>query len=132
METNLQKALATVAPSISIQTIWTEDESPDNSIFSKGCGLYGEDPDDWACWESAIEATIIHNGEMVTGSAYMGGTWEKYGNNPTKTNPDISGYEPQMVEEALEELKALFGVPPKEIETALSFLNSYSESEIAA
>jgi hypothetical protein len=34
----------------------------------------------------------------------LGGTWEKAGDIPEESNPDISGYEPQMTIEALEEL----------------------------
>jgi len=41
---------------------------------------------------------------MLTGGAYLAGTWEHYGDHPSKSNPDISGYLPQMIEEALVEL----------------------------
>jgi hypothetical protein len=104
MKTKLQMHLAAIAPSISIETIWSHDDSesfadPINKDWTKG-----EDEDDWQCWQSEIRASVIVNGEVVTGSAYMGGTWEKYGDDPHVSNPEISGYEDQMTVEALEEL----------------------------
>ena len=63
-----------------------------------------EDPDDWQAWQSEVRATACTLGEVKTGSAYLGGTWEKAGDDPTESNPDISGYENQMTIEALAEL----------------------------
>jgi hypothetical protein len=106
MKTPLQIALATIAPSISIRTIWEHD--PDMHDIRKHCdGFDDEDPDDWQAWQSEIRATAICNGEEITGSAYLGGTWEKAGDNPAESNPDISGYENQMTVEALEDLPEL-------------------------
>ena len=85
MKTPLQQQLAKLAPSIVIETIWTRD------------------PDAYSSWESEIRATAIQCGEMVSGSAYLSGTWE-IGSEPAKSNPDVSGYEPQMTREALVEL----------------------------
>lgn len=110
MKTELQKKLATLYGGISIETIWSHDE---DASFTKhgmtepgGC-FHGEDPDDWQAWQSEVRASAIYNGEIVSGSAYLGGTWEKYGDNPAESNPEISGYEPQMTQEALEELAKL-------------------------
>jgi len=52
-------------------------------------------------------AWSVHHGakEPCSGSAYLGGTWEKYGENPSVSNPEISGYEPQMTVEALNDLR---------------------------
>lgn len=104
MKTKLQTALATIAPSIAIRTIWKHDTNEDDSIFSEGWALHGENPDDWQAWQSEVRATAIVNGEEVTGSAYLGGTWEKAGDGPATSNPEISGYENQMTVEALEDL----------------------------
>ena len=38
----------------------------------------------------------IAGGHLVTGSAYLAGIWEKYGDGPSESNTDISGYELQM------------------------------------
>ena len=104
MKTTLQKHLATIAPSISIETIWEHD--PDCHSIQDDCdGFEDEDPNDWQCWQSEIRATAIHCGEEVTGQAYLGGTWEKAGEYPWVANPEISGYEAQMTVEALEELR---------------------------
>lgn len=100
-------ALATVAPSIAFRTEWTPDPDcrfDEHGMTAPGGCFHGEDPDDWRCWQSEVTATAIVGGEMLTGSAYLGGTWERYGDNPAESNPDISGYLLQMLEEALDEL----------------------------
>lgn len=104
MKTQLQKTLQTLAPSIHIQTLWEHD--PDAGPISRNCDGFtpGED-DDWQAWQSEIRATAIIDGEEITGSAYLGGTFEKAGDLPEYSNPDVSGYEPQMTEEALTELR---------------------------
>lgn len=107
MKTKLQKQLATIAPAIDIHTIWERDydnkwEDPMNRDWTQGL-----EKKDWKCWQSEIRAALVLDGEMVSGSAYMGGTWEKAGDKPAVSNPEISGYEPQMTKEALEDLAKL-------------------------
>jgi hypothetical protein len=103
MKTALQIALRKIAPSLSIATDWSHDE--DFRDIRKDCeGMDDEDPADWQAWQSEVRATTIHEGEELSGSAYLGGTWEKAGDVPEESNPDISGYENQMTVEALEEL----------------------------
>lgn len=107
MQTQLQKELAKIAPNICIETIWTED--PDSwsewrELSKPGNCFDGEDRDDWQPWQSQIRATCICNGRTCVGSDYLGGTWEKSGDNPAVSNPEISGYERQMTEGALREL----------------------------
>lgn len=103
MKTKLQKELATIAPCISISTIWEHD--PGHTDIRSDCdGIDDENPDDWQAWQSEIQALAIVNGEQITGSAYLGGTWEKAGDDPAISNPEISGYENHMTIEALEEL----------------------------
>jgi hypothetical protein len=108
MRTQLQKELAKIAPSVSIETIWEVDPDCEREFkqLSRNPGdcFYGEDRATWQPWQSEIRATAIVGGEELTGSAYLGATWEKYGDNPAVSNPEISGYEPQMTVEALEEL----------------------------
>ncbi len=99
----LLATLAKVAPSISIQTDW----SPDCDMFDirKHCdGYENEDPNDWQAWQSEVSAKAILDGREVSGSDYLGGTWEKACDHPAKSNPDISGYFPDMVREALSDL----------------------------
>jgi hypothetical protein len=106
-KTELQKALAKIAPSLSIRTIWEHDEDC-RDIRKDVCDMEDEDPDDWQAWQSNVKAVAIANGEEIEGNAYLGGTWEKAGDVPEESNPEISGYENQMTVEALEELhKAL-------------------------
>jgi hypothetical protein len=47
---------------------------------------------------------VIQGGEEDSAFASLGGPWEKAGDLPEESNPDISGYEPDMTREALEEL----------------------------
>lgn len=109
MKTALQNALKPLAPSISIVTHWEQD--PDCGPISGECdGFDSSEDGEWEAWQSEIRATAILDGEEITGSAYLGGTWERIGDNPAVTNPEISGYENGMTREALEEIR-------KQIET---------------
>ena len=124
MKTELQKALAEIAPDISIRTIWGHDE--DLRDIRQDCdGFDDENPEAWQAWQSEIRATAIQNGEEVSGSAYLGGTWERAEDHPAQSNPDISGYEPQMTGEALEALAAQLRAPLLlvQITKALAHLN---------
>jgi hypothetical protein len=103
MKTELQKKLAKVAPSIAISTLWEHDH--DLRDIREDCdGFDDENPEDWQAWQSEVKATVIHEGEELTGSAYLGGTWEKAEDHPETSNPEISGYELQMTVDAFEEL----------------------------
>lgn len=92
----LLEKLAQVAPSISIETIWSHDDEPFEGDWTKG-----EDQDDWQCWRSEVKASAIVGGKLICESEHLGGTWEKYASHPAKSNPDISGYFPQMACEAI-------------------------------
>lgn len=130
MKTALQKQLAKVAPSLCILTLWEHDQDASSEwreLSKPGNCFEGEDPEDWQAWQSEVRATCIYDGEEITGSAYLGGTWEKAGDDPAESNPEISGYEPQMTAEALEELAKNLPIVSaahlqSEIESALSFL----------
>lgn len=99
MKTKLQTELAQIARSIVVETIWEKDPDAKWDIQDKKL-----DPLDFDAWQSEVRASAIVDGEFVTGSAYLSGTWEKFGDDPAKSNPEISGYELQMTEEALEHL----------------------------
>ena len=125
MKTELQKTLAAIAPSISIRTIWKHD--PDSGPISKDCdGFDSSEDDEWEAWQSEIRATAIMNGEEITGSAYLGGTWEKFGDNPAVSNPEISGYENQMTQEALEDMPEATEEIAAQICAAIEYLKAES------
>jgi hypothetical protein len=105
MKTELQKHLATLAPHIRMQTSWSHDPAY-SDIREDVCGMEDENPDDWQAWASEVRATCIQDGEEISGSAYLGGTWEKAGDVPEESNPTISGYELDMTVEALRKLAA--------------------------
>lgn len=110
MNSELQKRLAALAPSICIRTLWEPDPDSDfDELTAPGCCFENEAPEDWEAWQSEVRATAILEGEEVTGSAYLGGTWEKSGGVPAESNPEISGYENQMTQDALCSLAA--GLP---------------------
>ena len=121
---DLLAKLAVVAPSIAIETIWGHDM--DCRDITKDCDMPADtDPDDWQAWQSEVRATAIIGGSEISGSDYLGGTWEKYGDNPAKSNPEISGYLPQMILEAINELgkQAPTGHPiQREINAALAII----------
>lgn len=104
MKTKLQQKLATVAPYLAIQTIWEHDT--DLYDIREDCdGMDDEDPADWQAWDSEIRVTAVKDGEEITASEYLGGTWEKAGDVPEESNPEISGYEHQMTVAALEDME---------------------------
>jgi len=121
MKTKLQTTLATIAPSISIETTWEHDDEM-RDIREDCDGHDDENPDDWQAWQSAVTATIIQGGDAISASNYMGGTWEKAGDNPAGSNPTISGYERDMTHTALSALQKL--APCAEILAALIHLEA--------
>lgn len=103
---DLLARLAAIAPSVSIEILWSHDS--DLSDIRKDCDMPADtDPNDWQAWQSEVRASAIVGGKTVSGSAYLGGTWEKACDHPAKSNPEISGYLPQMIYEALGDLLAL-------------------------
>lgn len=123
--TKLQTALSKIAPHISIHTIWEHD--PYCQDITKECDMPPEtDSDDRQGWQSEVRATCIQDGDEVTGSAYLGGTWEKAGDLPEDSNPTISGYEPDMTKEALQELQERVTDESlsRQIDAALDYLAS--------
>lgn len=126
MKTDLQKRLETKAPSISIQTFWTIDETA-GSIHDDCEGMEGEKAEDWQAWTSEVRVTLIHLGNVRTFSEFLGMTWERVWDNPWETNPDISGHELDMTREALSQALAFAECVNHsglvaEIETALASL----------
>lgn len=104
MKTKLQTTLAGIAPSIHIETIWTPD--PDAKSVLRDLRENGYETAGLAVWNSEIRVTVVDAAELKTESAYLGGTCEWRGRVPSKSNPDISGYERQMTGEALNTLHA--------------------------
>ena len=103
MKSPLQNTLKTLAPSINIATHWSLDEYADR--MSDACE--GEDPandDDWTAWQSEVRATAVLAGDMIQGTDYLHGTYERIGDDPSISNPEISGYESDMVVNAVTEL----------------------------
>ncbi len=130
MKTKLQTALQTIAPSISIKTHWSHD--PECRDIREDCdGFDDENPEDWTAWQSEVRATAIDEGEEKTGSDYLGGTWEKSSDVPWKSNPEISGYELDMTETALTELRGSVSSPAlvAEIDLALALVQRVARAE---
>jgi len=134
MKTKLQLQLTAIAPLVDVHTLWSRDyddkwDGPYNKDWTEGLNAK-----DWKCWQSELRASIVKNGELVSGSAYLGGTWEKAGDKPHISNPEISGYEPQMTEEALEELLSRIGKHDAEsqIKAALKHVRRVIESSYKA
>lgn len=94
----LLPALHDIAPSIVI----TITHEPDDD------GFYNWNEEEWGpaenyeCYRTTVTATVILNGEFVTASAYLGCSYEKFGEPKC---PEIHGYLPQMIEEAITELR---------------------------
>lgn len=133
-KTTLQQALAKIAPYVSIHTHWEHDH--DSGPISKECDGFSEDEDDgWQAWQSEITATAVIDGEDKTGRAYLGGTFEKVDDLPEESNPEISGYENQMTQEALQELRGQVesdDLLTGQIDAALAYLEKKSQEEYEA
>lgn len=98
--------VASVAPFVCVCTIWTHDEC--SGPISKECdGFTSDEDDDWTAWNSEVRASLIQDGEMISVSDFLGGTFEKAGDDPAQSNPDISGYFSDMLFSALTGLRAL-------------------------
>ena len=82
-----------------VRTRWTHDQTAERTDESDLL-----DEDDFVAWQAEVRATAIHDGRFVVGSAYMGEMWLEISTSPT-SDPQIGGYYPQMLEEALEELR---------------------------
>lgn len=57
----------------------------------------------YVCYEYQVRARTIRNGEIVSGEAYLGGSWWDP-DDTSETAEEIGGYLPQLVERALAEL----------------------------
>ena len=101
-------ALRKAAPSIAFSIHWEHDE--DAGPIHKECdGFTAAEADEWQAWQSEVRAECIIDGETRTGSDYLGGTFEKADDVPEESNPFISGYLPDMIDRALDELAAQIG-----------------------
>jgi hypothetical protein len=104
MQSPLQTRLTDAAPQIAIQTIWKHDDDANfNDI--RHCLPPSARPSQWQAWQSEVRASVITRGQLKQASSYLCGTWERSKNHPQRSNPEISGYEPQMTADALEELR---------------------------
>lgn len=69
----------------------------------------------YACYDHTVTATCIMDGQLIEGTAVMGGSWydvlDMDADNQSCLR-EISGYLPQMIDEALEELDSLLGDRP--------------------
>lgn len=100
MNEELRKQLATVASAIHFAVEYELDSH---------CSWDGDGPSPrergFSPYDVTVSATVIVNGEMLTGQAHLGNCWEK----PGKFDPDIHGYLPQMIDEALDDLSEAIG-----------------------
>ena len=131
----LLQHLRQAAPQIAITIHWSPDPDDCWGDAINRDWTAGLDPDDWQAWQSEVRAVAIVGGTMIQGSAYLGGTWEKASDHPAQSNPDISGYLPQMLEEAVLEIVAQ--VPNQKTlraqgRRAVAFLQAEMQSRYAA
>ena len=120
------ETLRKLAPSVSVAVHWEPDG---DAPFSEISHCFDDpDPDDWQAWQSEVVARAIVRGNEVCGNAHLGGTWEKSADHPATSNPDISGYLPQMIEEALQELRGMLPLGHAtlsgELEAAIAFIKT--------
>lgn len=110
--TPLKNILRRIAPNVAVHTCWSIDpdcEREFREMAQPGRCFDGESRDDWTPWEAEIKVIAIVDSEQVTCSSHMGGIWEKEGDEPQVSNPQVSGYENQMTVAALQNLAKLVG-----------------------
>ena len=110
--TPLKNTLRQIAPNVAIHTCWSLDPDSSgewNEMTQPGNCFEGESREDWTPWQAEIKVIAVVDSEQVTCSVYMGGIWEKEGDEPRFSNPEISGYKNQMTREALQDLTKLVG-----------------------
>lgn len=101
-------------PQVALSTLWEPDEDArfdEHGMTKPGSCFYQEDPEDWQAWQSEVRAVCIFDGRLHKGAAFLGGSWYRDEDEPQTSDPEIGGYYPQMVCEALEELAAYEGNP---------------------
>jgi len=104
MKSGIKIPLAKAAPHIAFSVSYVEDP---NFVWDGD----GPDPreEGYAPYDVTVTAHTIINGVSFEGNNYLGGTYEKWGprgHGPENPEPDIGGYLPQMIDEALDDLKA--------------------------
>lgn len=87
--------LKEVAPNIAFKVRWDQDP---NFRWDGD----GPDPADegYIAYDVTFSAKAIEDGELISGEAYLGGSYSK----PGEHDPDVHGYLPQKLDEALEDL----------------------------
>ena len=83
-------------PDIAVSVTW----EPDPGFVWDGDG---PEPDCEIAHNVTVTARAIRNGELIEGNAYLGGSFSPPGGPHC---PDVHGYFPQMLEEAIAELDA--------------------------
>ena len=119
--------LAKIAPSVSFKTTWEPDQDAKWDVEDPSL-----DANDFQAWQSDVCASVIAGGKLHEGHAYLGGTWEKFGDDPAKSNPDISGYLLQMLDEAAEELRASLSETDSPVLTELERARTYLSDTMQA
>ena len=128
MKAALKKALNKAAPHIAFEVSYEEDP---NFTWDGD----GPDPanEGFAAYNVKVQALTIIKGSPVEGNNYLGGTYVKYRERgPVNPDPDIGGYLPQMLDEALLDLVKTARIPPawlkKEAKAAQAAVAKYAKS----
>jgi hypothetical protein len=89
------KELKGIAPSIAFGVDYEVDP---NFVWDGD----GPDPreEGFEAYDIDVSATAVEDGKMVVGHGYLGGSYER----PGEFDPDIGGYLPQMLQEAVQDL----------------------------
>ena len=88
-------------PEVAVSVTWEQD-------LSFAWDGDGPDPveDGFVAHDVTVTVTSVRDGELVEGHSHLGGSYSEFGGPHC---PDIHGYFPQMLEEAIEELDAELG-----------------------
>ena len=92
-----------------VETIWTKGENQESARRRLKRDVHILSAEGLTAWDAEVRVTVIMNGALESASNYLLEVFEHNGQHPSRSNPEISGYELQMTQEAFEELKRRVG-----------------------
>jgi hypothetical protein len=111
----LQNELADLVPNLAFRFKWSLDTEAEWDVVGD------LDKDDYQAWQVDVSANVTAFGDLVSRHSYLCGSWYEIGHHPSQVDPNIGGYAPQLMLDALEQLKAT-GTPGVDFDLAISWI----------
>jgi hypothetical protein len=119
-----------LAPSLVVVTYWELDEE---YKWEPALTAQGLEEEDFCAWEVEVRITGIAEGRFHTGSGWLSGCLLEWGVSPSTGDPEVGGYFPQLLREALEDLLQWHARLPldtrEQMAALLNYVNKYMHEE---